>query len=78
MKTVNNKYESFFDTDHLKTNLKSRAMRGAGATIFANAFSFFVHFFSTIILARLLTPIDFGLITMVTTFSLLLQNFGGK
>jgi len=78
MKTVNNKYESFFDTDHLKTNLKSRAMRGAGATIFANAFSFFVHFFSTIILARLLTPIDFGLITMVTTFSLLLQNFGGN
>src|SRR5258708_15808543 len=28
------------------------------------------------VLARLLTPRDFGLITMVTTFSLLLMNFG--
>lgn len=70
--------DDYFNTDHLKTGLKSKAMRGAGATIFASAFSFFVHFFSTIILARLLTPIDFGLITMVTTFSLLLQNFGGN
>jgi PST family polysaccharide transporter len=31
---------------------------------------------STVILARLLTPADFGVVTMVTTFSLLLVNFG--
>lgn len=31
---------------------------------------------STVVLARLLTPRDFGLVTMVTTFSLLLVNFG--
>jgi PST family polysaccharide transporter len=30
----------------------------------------------TIVLARLLTPSDFGLVAMVTTFSLLLVNFG--
>ncbi len=30
----------------------------------------------TIVLARLLTPVDFGLVAMVTTFSLLLMNFG--
>ena len=72
---INNK-EDYFNTDHLKTGLKGRAMRGAGATIFANALSFFVYFFSTVILARLLTPADFGLVTMVTAFSLLLQNFG--
>lgn len=70
--------DQYFNTEHLKSNLKSRAMRGAGATIFANAFSFFIHFSSTIILARLLTPNDFGLIAMVTTLSLLLQNFGGN
>jgi len=29
-----------------------------------------------VILARLLTPADFGVVTMVTTFSLLLTNFG--
>lgn len=56
--------------------MKGKAMRGAGATIFTSALSFFVHFFSTVILARLLTPADFGFITMVTAFSLLLQNFG--
>lgn len=68
--------EDYFDTTHLKAELKGRAMRGAGATISANIFSFVVHIFSTVILARLLTPNDFGLIAMVTTFSLLLQNFG--
>jgi hypothetical protein len=47
--------DDYFNTDHLNSGLKSRAMRGAGVTIFASAFSFFVHFFSTIILARLLT-----------------------
>ena len=31
---------------------------------------------SVVILARLLTPADFGIVTMVTTFSLLLRSFG--
>ncbi|MGA2782342.1 MAG: lipopolysaccharide biosynthesis protein [Smithella sp.] len=73
-----NNNDDYFNTDHLKSGLKGKAMRGAGATIFASAASFFIQFFSTVILARLLTPNDFGLITMVTTFSLLLQNFGGN
>jgi len=37
---------------------------------------FVVQLGSTIILARLLTPDDFGVVTMVTTFSLLLMSFG--
>jgi O-antigen/teichoic acid export membrane protein len=68
--------QDYFNTDHLRSDVKERAIRGAGATISASALSFVIHFFSTIILARLLTPNDFGLIAMVTTFSLLLQNFG--
>jgi PST family polysaccharide transporter len=32
----------------------------------------------TVILARLLTPADFGVVTMVTTFSLLLMSFGAN
>jgi O-antigen/teichoic acid export membrane protein len=35
-----------------------------------------IQIVSAAILARLLTPRDFGLVTMVTTFSLLLMNFG--
>ena len=31
---------------------------------------------ATTVMARLLTPADFGLVTMVTTFSLLLTSFG--
>lgn len=67
---------NYFKTEHLKSDVKKKAIRGAGATIFASVLSFLIHFFSTIILARLLTPNDYGLIAMVTTFSLLLQNFG--
>lgn len=72
------KKDDYFNTEHLKSGLKGKAMRSAGVTIFANILSFFIHIFSTVILARLLTPNDYGLITMVTTFSLLLQNFGGN
>ncbi len=35
-----------------------------------------IQIVSAAVLARLLTPRDFGLVTMVTTFSLLLMNFG--
>ncbi len=51
-------------------------MRGAGATIAASGVGLAIQIVATVILARLLTPSDFGLVTMVTTFSLLLVNFG--
>jgi PST family polysaccharide transporter len=37
---------------------------------------FAIQMIATIVLARLLTPRDFGLVTMVTTFSLLFMNCG--
>ena len=67
---------NYFNNDHLRQNLKTRAIRGAGATIFAQSSNYAIQTVGTIVLARLLTPDDFGLITMVATFSLLLQNFG--
>jgi O-antigen/teichoic acid export membrane protein len=57
-------------------NLRRRAVRGAGATVFAQGVVFAVQLISTVVLARLLMPSDFGLVTMVTTFSLLLMSFG--
>jgi O-antigen/teichoic acid export membrane protein len=56
--------------------LRRTAVRGAGVTVFAQAVSFVVQIGATMILARLLTPADFGVLTMVTTFSLLLVSFG--
>jgi PST family polysaccharide transporter len=44
--------------------------------IFAQGVSFFVQIAATVVLARLLTPADFGVVTMVTTFSLLVSSFG--
>ncbi len=56
--------------------LRQLAVRGAGVTVFAQAVAFAVHMISTVILARLLMPADFGLVTMVTTFSVLLASCG--
>ena len=56
--------------------LRRAAVRGVGATIAGQAASFAVQIGSVVILARLLTPADFGIVTMVTTFSLLFRSFG--
>ena len=59
-------------------SLRHLAVRGAGMTIFSSGMSVAIQVVATVVLARLLTPRDFGLVTMVTTFSLLLMNFGGN
>jgi O-antigen/teichoic acid export membrane protein len=51
-------------------------VRGAGFTLLSGGLGFGVQLVSTVVLARLLTPADFGLVAMVTTFNLLLTNFG--
>jgi O-antigen/teichoic acid export membrane protein len=56
--------------------LRRSAVRGAGAAITGSAGNFAVGIGSIVVLARLLTPSDFGVVTMVTTFSLLLRSFG--
>src|ERR1035438_5712931 len=56
--------------------LRRLTVRGAGATLAAGVLTLSTQIIATMILARLLTPTDFGLVTMVTTFSLLLANFG--
>jgi PST family polysaccharide transporter len=56
--------------------LRRVAVRGAGVTIFGQGTSFVLQIAATVILARLLTPADFGIVTMVTTFSLVFCSFG--
>jgi O-antigen/teichoic acid export membrane protein len=57
-------------------NVLRLAVRGAGATLFSSGLALGIQIVGTVVLARLLTPADFGVVTMVTTFSLLLVNFG--
>jgi O-antigen/teichoic acid export membrane protein len=76
MKIKKSDKHKIFDTDHLKADLKQHAIKGAGATVFANVSDYVIQMVGTIVLARLLKPEDFGLIAMVTAFSILFQNFG--
>jgi O-antigen/teichoic acid export membrane protein/glycosyltransferase involved in cell wall biosynthesis len=56
--------------------IRRMTVRGAGATMFAGGLALVIQLCSTMVLARILMPRDFGLVAMVTTFSLLLVNFG--
>jgi len=58
------------------TELRSLAIRGAAASVTASGLALGAQLVSTVILARLLTAADFGVVTMATTFSLLVVSFG--
>ena len=64
-----------FDTTHLQADLKGHTVRGGVNTFGAQGFSFFLNVASVAILARLLTPLDFGLVAMVTAVTGLLAMF---
>lgn len=57
-------------------DLRRLAIRGAAASVSAQGLSLAAAVIGTVVLARLLVPADFGIVTMVTTFSLLLGSFG--
>ena len=50
--------------------LRRLAVKGAGKTILSGGYVLAIQVVATVFLARLLTPRDFGVVTMVTTFSL--------
>ena len=54
-----------FRTDHLKDQLGKRSARGGVITLTAQVCKFGLSMSSAIVLARLLTPQDYGLIGMV-------------
>lgn len=64
-----------FDTSHLHADLKEHTVRGGIFTLGAQGCSFVLNVGSTAILARLLTPSDFGLVAMVTALTGLLAMF---
>lgn len=68
-----------FRTDHLVGDLKQRSVRGGAVTLASQGGKFVLQMGSTMILARLLTPEDFGLITMVSAimgFVFILRDAG--
>jgi PST family polysaccharide transporter len=60
------KTDQFFDTDHLNPDIKRIAVRGGAITSIAQVIKQLLTMVSTVILARILTPQDYGLVAMVT------------
>jgi O-antigen/teichoic acid export membrane protein len=58
--------EEHFKADHLLPNLRRHTISGGAITMSAQAAKFALNLASTVILARLLMPGDFGLVAMVT------------
>ena len=64
-----------FATGHLLANLKQRTISSGAITLASQGIKFALTMGSTMVLARLLTPRDFGLIAMVTTVTGFLRVF---
>jgi O-antigen/teichoic acid export membrane protein len=65
--------ERFFRTEHLKSRLGAAAARGGIVTFVAQGLKLLIFTVATVVLARLLTPQDYGLVGMVT----IIVNFVG-
>ena len=62
-------------TEHLQADLKGHSVRGGFLTITSQGTQFVIQTVSTVALARLLTPADFGLVAMVVAVTGLGQAF---
>lgn len=74
-----NRSERFFRTDHLMDSLGGRTARGGVVTMVSHGMKFAVSIVATAILARLLSPQDYGLIGMVavaTNFIVMFKDLG--
>lgn len=72
-------YRKFFDTKHLNLDLKKQSLRSGAVTLISQGLMFFIQLGSTMILARILTPRDYGVMAMVvsiTGLAAILSNLG--
>ncbi|HSS95398.1 MAG TPA: lipopolysaccharide biosynthesis protein [Terriglobales bacterium] len=58
------------------SQLRGVAIRGAAVVLIAQSCTYLVQLAGVTVLARMLMPADFGLITVVTTFSIFLASIG--
>jgi O-antigen/teichoic acid export membrane protein len=69
------RHQEHFRTDHLLKNLRGHTISSSAVTTTAQGAKFLLNLVSTMILARLLAPRDFGLVAMVTTVTGFLRVF---
>ena len=73
------KYNRWFDREHLKTDLKNKSIKGGVSTVGSQGIMFGLSMISTVVLARLLSPEDYGLLALVssvTGFVLIFKDLG--
>jgi O-antigen/teichoic acid export membrane protein len=73
--TVQQESLSALSTEHLGADLKGRSVRGGLLNLTSQGAQFLIQTSATMVLARLLTPADFGLVAMVATITGLGQAF---
>jgi PST family polysaccharide transporter len=74
-RTQQEKYHHFFDTEVLQKDLKNNSIRGGFSTMLAETVSFVLRMGSMIVLARILLPEHFGLVSMVTALTAFAERF---
>jgi O-antigen/teichoic acid export membrane protein len=67
--------DQYFRTDHLRTNLGGRAARGGLIAIVSQGLKFAITIAATSVMARLLTPQDYGLVGMVAFFTVFVSMY---
>ena len=67
--------ERHFSTEHLQGDLRGRSIRGVAVTLTGQGCRFALQTGTTVVLARLLTPGDFGLVAMVTAITSFIASF---
>jgi PST family polysaccharide transporter len=73
------KYAHIFDTRRLNTDLKKRSLQSGAVTLGSQAIQFILQLGSTMILARILSPEDYGINAMavaITGFAAIFSNLG--
>lgn len=73
------KYQYIFDTSDLKDDIKRRSLRSGAITLTSQALQFVIQLGSTMILARILAPADYGINAMavaITGFANMFSNLG--
>jgi PST family polysaccharide transporter len=69
------KFTKFADTAEVRQNLKRSSVRGVLFMLCGNGTDFFLRLVATFLLARLLSPSDFGLVAMVLSVTGTVEQF---
>lgn len=69
-------YSKLFDTKHLQGDLKKRSLKSGAVTLTSQGMMFVIQLASTMILARILTPDDYGMMAMVVSITGLASILG--